>query len=83
MKGTVQKFETLQDGSVKLSIYVNKELINEAVTLAYQEVDVCLLGKDRDGVGADKTEILTGIKSAMERMVDLLATLEGVGDAKE
>ena len=42
VKGTVQKIETLQDGSVKLSVYVNKELIHEAVQLSFQSVNIGL-----------------------------------------
>ena len=40
VKGICQKVETLSDGSVKLSVYVQKEDIQSAFPLAYQEVSV-------------------------------------------
>ena len=40
IKGTCQKVETLGDGSIKLSVYVNKEDSAQAFPLAFQEVSV-------------------------------------------
>lgn len=40
VKGICQKAETLSDGSIKLSIYINKEDMQSAFPLAYKEVTV-------------------------------------------
>ena len=45
MKGTCQKFETLSDGSIKLSIYFPREFKRQVIELSDEEVEV-VLAKD-------------------------------------
>jgi len=66
VKGLCAKCETLSDGSIKLSIYVNKEDISLAFPLAYKEVYLSLEESQ------NKADILTAIKSSMQQIAEIL-----------
>ena len=71
VRGSVQKCETLQDGSIKLSIYVNKEDIQLAFPLAYKEVNISEVS---EGVTESKAEALTRLANAFQDGLDILKT---------
>lgn len=69
VSGVVQKFETLQDGSLKLSVYVPKEQITAAVQLVYQPVEF--------GIIQDKpTGEAVQIGRTADQSAELLETIE-------
>lgn len=76
MKGICQKVETLNDGSVKLSIYFNKEDIQSVFPLAYKEVSI----KEFEATDVNKDAALhlacQGIDKIKEMLIAELETIK-------
>lgn len=68
VKGQVLKVETLQDGSIKLSIYVNKEDIHLAFPLTFHTVTV----KVSEGEEKDKDGAIALACQAIDKIKDML-----------
>lgn len=68
IKGICQKAETLNDGSVKLSIYFNKEDIQFVFPLAYKEVSV----KEFEATDVNKDTAIHLACEAIKRIEDML-----------
>ena len=70
VKGICQKVETLSDGSVKLSVYVQKEDIQSAFPLAYQEVSV----KEFEATDINKDSAIHLTLESIKRIEEMLLT---------
>lgn len=67
--GVCQKLETLSDGSVKLSIYINREQLKEAVGLSNETV---MLTVAKDEQRASRDEVISAVKRAAEAILEAI-----------
>lgn len=68
MKAFVNKVETLSDQSVKLSLYVSKELAQSAFPLAYKEVTI----KEYEATDVNKDAALHLACESIKRIEEML-----------
>ena len=71
VKGLCSKVESISDGTIKLSIYVQKEDLHLAFPLVYKEVNISEVS---EGVTESKAEALTRLANAFQDGLDILKT---------
>lgn len=84
VKGVVGKCETLTDGSVKLSVYVNREDMAMAFPLAYESVFIDLAKGTREEEPEDSPldMVIEAIKPIIQSQLNI-ARQDGIVEGKE
>lgn len=70
--GNCQKLETLSDGSLKLSIYINKEQIQDAVGLVYKDLGLSPISEGQ----IERDEVMETIKKACLTILDAIGRVD-------
>lgn len=88
-KGTVGKFETLADGSIKLAVFLPKEMKDEAVKLSYETVYVSQAPESEQDVGeslrilGQQAERIADVTEGIKRFAEELAEKYGLNITSE